>query len=440
MSARRLRLIVIVGGGVAGLRAAERLVERGYDGRIEIVAAERHAPYRRPGLTEGVLTGHASPAALRLRARLEGRVRWHHGVSAVGLDARARRVLLDDGRYGPYEGLIVATGMTPRLLPGARRATDRVQTLRTVDDALRLRATARRVRSVLVVGGGLVGAEAAASLRAGGTAVTVVDIAPTLLHDAVGPRVGVALTQLHRRRGVRVETDAAVQAWDHAPGEIRAILRDGREIGADAALVAIGAQPDVEWLRDSGADVIDGVLCGPTTHVVGLDDVVACGDCARWPNLRFDAVPRRVEQWATAVAMGRHAADALLDGRDHARPFAPVPWGWTEQWGVRIHLLGRPLAGSLGAVDGDPDRLRGALATQDGDGRFVGAVVAERPAVSVALHRAIGAACPKPDLTDAAAWRPPEPTGHRAAPAPELHARGPRHPFVERRRAAPAAA
>lgn len=406
MTGERLRLIVIIGGGVAGLRAAERLVERGYRGRIEIVAGERHAPYRRPGLTEGLLAGRVSPAALRLRARLEGRTRWHQGVRAVGLDRARRRVLLSDGRWGPYEGLIIATGMTPRTLPGARRATDRMLTLRTVDDALRLRDAARRARSVLIVGGGLVGTEAAAVLRAAGTRVTVVDAADTLLRDAVGDRLGAALTALHRRRGVRVETGVGVRGWEHGPRAVRALLADGRTLDADLALVAVGSWPDVGWLEDTGLDVSDGVLCGPTTHVVGADDIVACGDCARWPNLRFDAVPRRVEQWATAIAMARHAADALLDGPDAARPFTPVPWGWTEQWGVRVHLLGRAVAGAPITLDGEPDRLRGAIGAKDPDGRLVGAVVAERPALSVRLHRAIGAACPRP--TGATTWSPPQ--------------------------------
>ncbi len=436
MTRSRLGLVVIAGGGVAGLRAAERLVERGYDGRIEVVCAERHAPYRRPGLTEGLLAGRSSPASLRLRARLDGRVRWHHGIRVVGLDPAARRVLLDDGRYGPYDGLIVATGLTPRSLPGARRATDRVQTLRTVDDALRLRSAARRARSFLIVGGGLIGAEAAATLRATGAHVTVLDLAPTLVSEAVGPRLGVALTELHRRRGVRVITGVTVRSWVHRGDGIRAVLSDGREIRADAGLVAIGARAELGWLQDAGAQASDGVLCGPTTHVVGLEDVVACGDCARWPNLRFDDVPHRVEQWATSIAMARHAADALLDGPQAARPFAPVPWGWTEQWGVRVHMVGRPLAGAMTTVDGDPDALRGALGAHDAAGRLVGAVVADRPMSTVALHRAIGEACPKPAPEAAAAWRPPA-----TAPAPRVPGTAqPEPPTFERRRFVPAPA
>lgn len=426
MTAQRLRLIVIVGGGVAGLRAAERLVERGYTGRIEVVAGESHAPYRRPGLTEGLLAGRAAPSSLRLRARLEGRTRWHHGVRAIGLDQARRRILLSDGTWGPYEGLIVATGMTARTLPGARRATDRTMTLRTVDDAMRLRDASRRARSVLIVGGGLVGTEAAAVLRAAGTRVTVVDLGTTLLGDAVGPRLGAAITALHRRRGVRVETGVAVRAWEHGANGVRAVLADGRTLDADAALVATGAWPDVGWLEGSGLDIGDGVLCGPTTHVVGAEDIVACGDCARWPNLRFDDVPQRVEQWATTIAMARHAADALLDGPGAARAFTPVPWGWTDQWGVRVHLLGRPLGGHAITLDGEPDRLRGAVGARDASGRLVGAVVAERPALSVQLHRSIATACERPA---AATWQPPAPTPRahdareddpRAVPPPVL--------------------
>lgn len=394
-------LVVIAGGGVAALRAAERLAERGYAGRIEIVAAERHAPYRRHALSER-LTRRGAAEALRLRARLGDRVRWHHGAAVAGIDLVRREVTLDDGRPGPYERLIVATGSVARTLPGTP-ASSRIVTLRTVDDALRLHALARRSRRLLVIGGGLIGTEAAALLRARGIRVTVVDVAPTLLSEALGARMGAAVTALHRRRGVEVLTGAHVAGWDIGTRGVAAHLAGGRELIADGALVAIGGRPAVDWLAGTGLDLAGGVRCEATTHVAGAADLVACGDCARWPNVRFGGPAARVEQWATTVLMSRHAADAMLDGPAATRPFAPVPWGWTDQYGHRLTMIGRALDETAEAV-GDPDRLRGALVTRGPDGRLRGAIVAGNPALAARVHAEL-AHSPIPDEPPRAAPR-----------------------------------
>lgn len=407
MSVAGLRRIVIVGGGLAAVRAAERLAERGFRGHVDLVAGEPHVPYRRPALSDGVLTGRVAPRQLAIRARMPERARWVHGVRAVGLDRSARRVALSNGRELPYDGLIVATGLRARTLP-AFDAVDPglVHTLRTIDDALRFRRAARRARHVLVVGGGLVGTEAAWSLVSQGIGVTVLDPMPTLLHAVAGPRVGASLTELHRSRGVHVLTQTGVAGAEWGTRGVVANLTNGNVLRADAALVAIGAVPEVDWLVGSGLDVERGVSCEPTLHAVGADDIVAAGDCARWPNLRFGGASGRVEQWVTTQLMAQHAADSLLAGRDAATAFTPIPWGWTEQWGVRMHLVGAPAPhAEHRVIDGDPDALRGAFALHDELGRMIAGVSAERPGATLRLMDELALAWPEPPADAAARWR-----------------------------------
>lgn len=406
MGADRFGRIVIVGGGIAAVRAAERLAERGFAGRVEIVAEEPGPPYRRPLLTS-VASGRLRDEQLLLAPRLPQRTRWHAGRRAIGLDLAARRLALDDGRSLAYDGLVLATGAVPRTLPGARRGGDRVHALRTLADAHRLASDLRGAQRLLIVGGGPIGCEAAAALRNRGLPTTLVELGPVLLGDAVGSRMGEAFTAWHRRHRVDVRCGVGVATWAHGRAGVRAELTDGAAVEADLALVAVGAWPDVGWLDGTGLDVGDGVLCGPTTHVAGAEDVVAAGDCARWPNLRFDETPRRVGHAANATEMARHAADALLDGVGATPPFVPIPWGFTEQFGACTQLVGRPGAGvRFVDVEGRPSVMRGAVAAFDARGRFVGATVAGARPGARWVHDAVAASCPAPSALPRVAWDP----------------------------------
>lgn len=405
MGSGDLGVVVIVGGGIAAVRAAERLAERGFSGRVDVVAAEPGPPYRRPLLTS-VASSRLRASQLTMSVRLPGRLRWHAGRRAEGIDAASRRVFLDDGTDLAYDGLVLATGAVPRTLPGARRADDRVHTLRTLADAHRLAGALRDARRLLIVGGGLIGCEAAAALRNRGLPTTVVELGPVLLGDAVGPRMGEAFTAWHRRHRVDVRCGVGVDVWEQHAAGVRAQLTDGAIVEADVALVAVGGWAEVGWLDGAGLDLGDGVLCGPTTHVVGATDVVAAGDCARWPNLRFDETPRRVGHSANAAAMGRHAADALLDGPEATAPYTPIPWSFTEQFGACTQLVGRPGAGvAFVDVEGRPSVMRGAVAAFDARGRFVGGTIAGARPGARWVHDAVAASCPPPDAL-APAWDP----------------------------------
>ncbi|MEZ5408453.1 MAG: FAD-dependent oxidoreductase [Acidimicrobiales bacterium] len=347
--------IVIVGSGLAGLRAAERLRERGFDGYITMVGDEPGKPYNRPPLSKQVLMGKMRESELGFQTFTHLGVELRSGLRAVGLDAGEHRVDLDSGESLYYDGLVIASGVEAVRMPGAPEHDDRVMVLRTLADCQALDRHMRGAKRVAIIGGGFIGCEVAATARYRSLAVTLIDRAPVLLHRVLGRQLGGALTEVHRRAGVDVRSGVAVERWTTSRAGVHLELSDGSDVLADLVLVAIGTRPAVSWLEGTpGVDLADGVLCDETCHVVGLNHVVAAGDVARWPNLRFDRAPRRVEHWINAVEMARAAADSLLDGRAKTQPFTPVPRFWSEQHGIKIQSVGMPVLGErIALVEGD---------------------------------------------------------------------------------------
>lgn len=311
-----------------------------------------------------------------------------------------RELLLPGGERLPFDGLIIASGVEPRHLPGSPLHSDRVWMLRTLADARNIDAALAHAQHVAVIGGGFIGCEIACSARTRALNVTVIDVSPTLLHRSLGPALGAVVGDLHRDHGVRLHLGVGVRGWSEDKRGVTVLLDDGEQVRADAAVVGVGTVPRTDWLWHTGLDLTDGVLCGPTTHVMGadgyaIDGISAAGDVARWPNLRFDDVPRRVEHWINAIEMGRHAADALLAGPQAASPFTPVPRFWSHQHGVRIQSVGMPGLGTdMTILDGDAARRRTVAGytrpVPDGAPILVGAVALDSPRTLLAYRDLIG--------------------------------------------------
>jgi NADPH-dependent 2,4-dienoyl-CoA reductase/sulfur reductase-like enzyme len=333
--------VVIVGGGLAGLRAGERLRELGFGGELMILSAEKHKPYHRPALSKEVITGELNPRELGFKISDEMDATWRLGVPAESLDTSRRMVGLPGGEEVRYDGLIIATGVEARHLAGAPRQDERVHVLRTVDDAIAIRNSIASTQGlVVVIGGGLIGCEIAASVRGMGRDVAIINRGNTLLGGAAGKEIGDFVTETHRAKGTRLAMGVKILHWMRQANGIAIHLSDGQVLFASVVVLAVGSVPSISWLRGSGLVLEDGLMCETSCHVVGGTDIVACGDVARWPNLRFGGVQRRVEHWLNAVEMGRAAAENLLVGQESSRPYTPVPRFWTEQYGMRIQGAG----------------------------------------------------------------------------------------------------
>lgn len=364
-----LRTVVVVGASLAGLRAVEALRARGFDGRLVWVGGEPHEPYDRPPLSKEILRGEWEPARIALArdglAALGAELRF--GVRAEALDTAARRVRLAGGEALAYDGLVIATGAAARRLPG-QPALAGVHVLRTLDDALAIRDALAAGPRVVVVGGGFIGAEVAASCRQRGLAVTMVEALGNPLEAALGPELGALFAGLHGDHGVRLETGAAVAALEGAGRVERVRLADGRTLEADLVVVGIGVRPETGWLEGSGLTLRDGVVCDARCRAA--PGIVAAGDVARWPHPRYGEL--RIEHWTHAVEQAGAAVAALLDG-DAAPVFAPVPYVWSDQYDAKLFVAGRPRAGDLLRVVEGSLAERRFVALFGRDGRLSGA-------------------------------------------------------------------
>jgi len=356
---------VVVGASAAGLAATETLRREGYDGTLTLIGDEPHPPYDRPPLSKQFLTGQwdTEQLALRTGADLEALgLDLRLGVAATRLDPATRSVRLSDGSTVSYDGLVIATGVRPRRLPGKD-----AQVLRSLDDALALRDRLGPGRRLVVVGAGFLGAEAAATAARLGTDVTLLEPAPVPLAHVVGAEVGQVLSRVHLERGVELRTGVTVS---EATGT-GVLLADGEVVEGDTVLIAVGSRPNTEWLAGSGLVAEDGVACD--AYCEAAPGIYAAGDVARWYNPLF-ATSMRIEHRTNAAEQGMAAARNLLAAPEARKPFAPVPYFWSDQYDMRIQAYGH-LRGhdEVAVVQGDlterhfvvayrrDDRLTGVL-------------------------------------------------------------------------------
>ncbi len=333
-----MRTIAIVGTSLAGLRAAETLRRDGFDERVVAIGAEPHLPYDRPPLSKELLRGDWDPEQIVLRKQgvedLE--LEWRLDARAVALDVAAREVELHDGERIAFDGLVIATGSSPRLLPNQPNLAG-VFTLRTLDDALALRELLDARPKVVVIGAGFIGAEVAATCRTRGLDVTLLEMLPQPMVRGLGAEIGAAIAGVHRDHGVDLRTGVQVLGIEgDGEGQVAGVrLGDGSIVDADVVVVGVGVLPETAWLEGSGLTLDNGVVCDASC--CAAPNIVAAGDVARWPNLLFDGALMRLEHWTNATEQGVHAARRLL-GDESA--FAPVPFVWSDQYDRKIQTIG----------------------------------------------------------------------------------------------------
>ena len=330
--------VVVVGASAGGLATAEALRRFGFTGDITVIGSEAYLPYDRPPLSKQVLTGEWEPNQVLLRSSAqldELGLRLRLGETATGVDPRQRLVTVAGERIR-YDELVVATGVRPRRLPGAAGVRG-VHFLRTLEDALALKESLRAGRRLVVVGAGFIGAEAAATARGLGVEVTMLEPEPVPLARVLGPDVGAELSEVHRERGVDLRTGVVATEVLSVRGQVTGVgLADGSVVPGDVVVIGIGSQPNVEWLRDSGLPVGDGLICDEFS--AAAPGVHGVGDVARWHNPLF-GVDMRIEHRTNAAEQGLAVARALTDPSAR-KPFAPVPYFWSDQYDLKIQAYG----------------------------------------------------------------------------------------------------
>jgi 3-phenylpropionate/trans-cinnamate dioxygenase ferredoxin reductase subunit len=365
--------VIIVGASMGGLRTAEALRRAGYTGPVTVIGEEPYAPYNRPPLSKDVLSTGVSHDAVAFPARAAtADVRWMLGSRVVSTDLVARTVTTDDGREHPWGALVIATGLRSRRLE-LPRITGR-HCVRTLDDAMALRDELVPGARVVVVGAGFIGCEVAATARKLGCEVTIVAPGAEPLIRPLGALVGAELRRRHEQHGVSFALGRTVTV---ILGEVafEGLQLDNGEVVAGEVLVeAIGSECNTEWLNATDLDLTDGVLADSALRAVSTngtvrDDVYVVGDIARFPNLMFDDVARRVEHWNIPTDTGKRAGAVLgarlaADGSFTeivARGFTPMPAFWSNQFEVGVQAYGLPALndGDIRILHGD---LSGAVA------------------------------------------------------------------------------
>ncbi len=335
--------VVIVGGGLAGLRTVEELRAGGFDGPITMLAAESRPPYDRPPLSKAALAADGldpevlagEPDAAVIAAELDTTlladftalgVDLRLSEPATSLDVSASRVRTDAGEY-PYDRLVLVTGAAPVVLPGPGRQ----RFLRTHEDALELRDRLRPGIRLAVVGAGWIGAELATAAAARGCQVTVIEAGPAPLAAAIGAEVGARTAGWYEAAGIELRTSALVESVEDSG----LALRGGDWVPADEVVTAVGVRPAVGWLAGSGLDLDNGVAVDPGLRT-SVPGVFAAGDCASFWSLRYDR-RLRFEHWDVALHAPSVVAANLL-GRDEV--YDPVPYSWSEQFGRMMQYAG----------------------------------------------------------------------------------------------------
>lgn len=380
--------VVIVGGSIGGVRTAQALRSAGWDGDIVLIEGEDELPYDKPPLSKGMLTGKDTAESIRLLTAEKAEelgLRLVFGSPATRLNVASNTVELASGKKIGYDHLVIATGAAARPSPWGVRPG--IHVVRTLADAHALRADMQRGGAVIVVGGGFIGAEAAASARAMGLEVIMVDPLPTMMSRSMSAQVGAFFIDFHRRRGVQCRFGVGVDTITGERGNFVVGLTDGTQIEAATIVIGIGAVPNDEWLRTSGLFIENGVVCDEHCRAVDAANVYAVGDIARWLEpARGELV--RLEHWTNAVDQALCVAHNITHP-DELRPYSPVEYVWSDQHDWKLQLVGRPHANDDTVVVGDPADDRFAVLHRGPAGSLGGAVVVNWPKALITCRKGL---------------------------------------------------
>jgi NADPH-dependent 2,4-dienoyl-CoA reductase/sulfur reductase-like enzyme len=375
---------VIVGGGAAGLAAAEMLRREGYDGRVTMISADESAPVDRPNLSKDFLAGAASEDWIPLRPPdfyTSKKIELVLNARVSSLDISAKRVLLENGKSYEYGALLLATGADPVKLPVEGAASSQVFYLRTYADSRAIIARAASAKEVLVIGASFIGLEVAASLRARGIAVNVVAPDQQPLERVMGLEVGKFIRGLHEGHGVVFHLGSTVSRVDGN----KVTLSNGTVLNAEFIVLGVGVRPSVSVAEKAGLSIDRGVVVNEYLET-SSPGIFAAGDIARWPD-PHSGERIRVEHWVVAERQGQTAARNILGQREK---FNAVPFFWSQHFDVAINYVGHAEKWDSVRIDGSLDARDCAVSYQQG-GRTLAVVTVFRDIKSLQAEAAMEA-------------------------------------------------
>jgi 3-phenylpropionate/trans-cinnamate dioxygenase ferredoxin reductase component len=345
--------IVIIGAGQAAGQAAASLRQEKYEGSITILGEETQPPYQRPPLSKQYLSGELGMDRVLVRPEkfyVDQNISLHTGIQVESIDPSAKSVTTSAGDSYEYDKLLIATGSRPRILTIPGSDLDGIHYLRTIDDVDGIRAAMKTAKKVCIVGGGYIGLEVAAVAVTSGLSVTVLEMEERILQRVTTPEMSEYYHELHTGHGVNIMVNTGVSGFE-GNGSVTTVLCGDEKIEADLVIVGIGIIPNTELADTAGLECNNGITVDD--HCRTSDpDIYAAGDCTNHPNpimgrrLRLESVPNAMEQ-------ARVSAANMLGGD---KVYASVPWFWSDQYELKLQMVGF-------SADGDTSVLRGDKAT-----------------------------------------------------------------------------
>jgi len=351
--------VVIVGGGQAGYQTAASLRTEGYDGPVFLIGEEPQLPYQRPPLSKAFVLGKQDHAHILLRPESfyrDHRIELLAEKKALAIDRVSRRVLLDSGSALSYDTLVLALGARNRLLPVAGATLEGVRYLRTLPEAIEVKQRLEQAQQVVIIGGGFIGLEIAASARTLGKPVKVIEALPRLMARVVAPVVSEFFLASHKSKGVEILLSAKVQEIQGDGGKVQGVLLDdGRKLPADLVVIGVGIVPNTDLALDAGLPLGNGIATNEFLRTPD-DRVFAIGDCAEHPSV-FAGSPGagsqvRLESVQNAVDQGVSVARTITG---KSAPYSATPWFWSDQFDIRLQMAGLPGGHDQTVVRGAPE-------------------------------------------------------------------------------------
>jgi len=346
--------VIIVGAGHAGAHLAATLRQRGYTGSVVMISSEPHLPYERPSLSKEYLSGTKARERMYFRPRAywdEREVNLILGRVVAEVHPEQHRVTLADGAELSYDHLVWAAGGRPRNLPGEK--IEGVHYLRSLDDADSLKRAVETVQHVVVIGGGYIGLESAATLSKAGIKITVLEAQERLLARVAGSLVGRFFLEKHRSHGIDVRLATRLERLTSSEGRLTGVeLANGQHIACDLALVGVGIEPSIEPLIGAGAAIYNGVMVDDFCRTT-LSGIYAIGDCATHPNIYAPGkTPIRLESVQNANDQALIVASGIMG---EPVTYSSVPWFWSVQYDVRLQTAGLSMGFDCEVLRGDPE-------------------------------------------------------------------------------------